>query len=481
MKHLARFASLACLIMAGAFNLQARDLLYFVDLNAFYDAEGKPYIELSLDIDAASIGYQRTEAGQFQGSIEIRYEITPKDQAEQVYSRAFDLLSPTLTDTNAAATGFGIMDVRRVSLAPGEYILVGYLRDKQGADPRQHKFEKSFFVEAQPTEKTIASDIAFVQSVTPTKTTQAHSKHGFDVTPYVNNGNFIDVDSLRFYMEVYHPGRQTQAVYFANAYITQANSTVKMRAYQRTLRQSVKPLDIVSSGFDISALPTGTYYLNVDFYSQSQDTMLRTSKKFYVISGKPVAEGTVSEAAYADQFNLSEEDLDYYIHTLYYISTPTELDFANSLTTLAEKQNYFYNFWEKRKEKPTDLPSKPWLIYKSRVDYANQHYKAAHLQGWRTELGRVLIVYGTPNDIELFPSSNTQHPHQIWRYNKLKTQANVRFVFYNPNEATNEQVLLHSDLRGERNNPRYEFDLSRTTLDGNLDVDRMDGTKSTTR
>ncbi|MEM7039913.1 MAG: GWxTD domain-containing protein, partial [Bacteroidota bacterium] len=198
-------------------------------------------------------------------------------------------------------------------------------------------------------------------------------------------------------------------------------------------------------------------------------------KKFFVVSSNPASEMAVTTGAFDEVFNMSDDDLSYYLHTLYYIGTNTERSFANALTTVEEKKNFFFNFWSKRLDKEGQSPAKPWLAYKSRVDYANKHFKAAHLEGWRTDRGRIMLTYGAPNDIEREPSSNTKYPYHIWRYNKIKTQPNVRFIFYNPNLAIEEWVMLHSDLRGEHNNPRWEFEVVRTVQDGNLDNDNVQG------
>ena len=458
--------------------VQAQDLLYFVEMDTFYDAEARPYIEINLDINAYSVAYKEDVNAGFKGVVGVKYQISPKQNPDKVvYSRSFDLLSPSVRDTSPAGTAFGIMDVRRVMLEPGEFVLEGFLQDKQRPDALNHKFVKEFIVDAQPTDKMNFSSVTFIQSLKPAPTDLPHTKHGLEVLPLVNDGNFINSDSLTYYVETYNTNRQTQQVYFANTYLTQANSSGKLRNYSHTRRMNAKALDIVSGTFNIRGLSTGTYYLNVDVYNQTQELIGQTARKFYIVSNVAAPMETSNEQAFDTYFGLSEEELDYFIRTLYYISTTTEQDFAASLSTLAEKRNFFYHFWEKRKEKPVDAPSKPWLAYKTRIDYANQHYRAAKFDGWRTDMGRILLTYGPPNEIERYPSSNTKHPHEIWRYNKINTQANVRFIFFNPNLATNDYALLHSDLRGERNNPRYEFDLVRSTVDGNLDVNTIDGQK----
>ncbi|MFN8394181.1 MAG: GWxTD domain-containing protein [Bacteroidia bacterium] len=456
--------------------LAAKELMYYVDVCKFYDASGKPYVEVYLDVDAGSVSYAKAEDGGLQGLLEVRYAIRKKGGVGEEaipYDKAFELWSPTVQDSSPANTTFGIMDVRRISLAPGEYEFTGFLKDKVQPNAHMHQFVFDVSIKEQPTGFASTSEIEFVQSVKPTTLQQAHSKLGFDILPLVTNGTYQDLDSLNFYVETYNSQLEASEVYFASAYITLAGNTSKIgKEYGLTFKHTSKPLDVLYGSFNIKNLPTQTYYLNVELYNKEQKLIENTSKKFFVVNTRMEIQTSMSAGAFDEVFKLDEEKLTYYIHSLYYISTNTERDFANALKTLDEKKNFFMNFWENRKGSSGN-PIKAWTEYKARVDYANQHFKAAHLEGWRTDRGRILLTYGSPNDIERNPSSNSKHPYDVWRYNKIKTQANVRFIFYNPNEATADYVLLHSDLRGELNNPRWEFNLYRTANDANLDVDAL--------
>jgi GWxTD domain-containing protein len=470
-----------CLLLPVAMLLglpatEAKELMYYVDVCNFYDNAGKPYCEVYLDVDAGSVTYTKSEGGGMQAGIQVRLVVRKKDAAgtdENPFDKSYDVWSPAVPDSTAANTRFGIMDIRRISLEPGDYEFTGYLKDKLMTDAHQHQFVFDVSLKAQPTEHISMSGIEFVQSVKPSTATLANSKLGHDILPLVTNATYQDMDSLHFYLETYNSHLESEGLYFVTAFISLANSTSKLKNLSRTLRQTSRPLDLVYSGFSIQNLPTQTYYLNIEVYNRDQKLIASMMKKFFVINTKLRIESGLSAGAFDELFKLSEEQLSYYLRTLYYISTNTERDFANALKTTDEKKNYFLNFWESRKGS-NDNPVKPWAEYKARVDYANRHFKASHLEGWRTDRGRVLLTYGTPNDIERNPSSNSRHPHEIWRYNKIKTQPNVRFVFYNPNEATADYVLLHSDLRGEVNNPRYDFVLLRTNDDANLDHDNLD-------
>lgn len=470
---------LSLLFLGIVTQLSAKELMYYIDMCSFYTTEGKPYTEVYLDIDAASVQYAPVKNG-FQGSLEIRLVVTKKGapvEEAPVFEKTFELLSPVLSDTSAASTKFGIMDVRRIGLDPGLYELTGYLKDNVMPSAPQHKFVMDILLQAQKSDFATISDIEFVQSVKQSTQALPHSKLGLDVLPLVTNNTFQDMDSLHFYLETYNTDKESEGVYFVNAFISLANSASKLKNYQRTLRQTSKPLDVAYTGFDITGLPTQTYFLNIELYSKDQKIIASSLKKFFVVNTSMTMETGISASAFDELYKLDEEQLNYYIHTLYYISTNTERDFADALTTLDEKKNYFYGFWENRKGNAADA-IRAWTEYKVRVDYANQHFKAAHLEGWRTDRGRIMLQYGSPNDIERNPSSNDKHPYDVWRFNKLKTQSNVRFIFFNPNEATAEYVLIHSDMRGEINNPRYEFQLTRTANDANLDNNSMNGSES---
>lgn len=459
---------------------QAKPFVYYVDVCNFYDNEGKPYIEFYLDVAAASLSYQVGADGNFEGKGLVGLEITDMVKNEVVYQRSFELVNPGVRDTSAKKLDYGLMDVRRIGLEPGLYSFSGTLKDAGGAESKTYKFVKE--IELEPAKETIAylSDVEFIQSFSKAKVDMPYNKHGYAIVPLVNNGTFLDSDSLHFYLESYHANKEAADVMFVSTYVTLANSTSKLPGYQKVLRMEPQDLNIIQSSFQIDFLPSQTYYLNIELYNKEQKLIGSTAKRFFVSNSRvdaPMVGG--SDLNYGDHFDLEEEDLDYYIHTLYYISTPTEVEFVKALNNLQDKQNYFLSFWEKRKENQDDSPAKPWKSYKSRVDHANKNFKAAHLEGWRTDRGRVMLTYGAPNEVERYPSSNTSHPYHIWRFNKLTTQANVQFVFVNLNEATSDWELIHSNRLGEPNNPRWQYDVVRNspvnqTFDNNQLFDETD-------
>ncbi len=461
-------------LLLGAGSLQAKSLVYYIDLCTFYDTENKPYIEFYLDVAANSLAYVEGNDNRFEGKVKIELEVKKLDSDEVVYERSFELMNPGVKDSSAKKLDYGVMDVRRISLEPGLYSFSGILRDANNPDGKRHQFIKELDVPAGKEAVTHLSDIEFIQSFSRTTQAMPHSKHGYDILPIVNNGTYLDADSLHFYLEAYNAANEASDVMFVNAYLTLANSTSKLGGYQKVLRMKPSELNIIHASYEIFYLPSQTYYLNIEIYNKKQELIASTAKRFFVNNSRVDAPMVVnSDLKYEDHFELNEEELDYYIHTLYYISTETEIDFVDALQTEGEKQRYFMSFWDKRKELPSDSPAKPWKAYKSRVDHANKNFKAAHLEGWRTDRGRVMLTYGAPNDVERFPSSNQSHPYHIWRFNKLTTQANVMFIFVDRNEAIGDYELVHSNRLGEPNNPRWQYDVVRNSPNDSFDRESL--------
>ena len=40
--------------------------------------------------------------------------------------------------------------------------------------------------------------------------------------------------------------------------------------------------------------------------------------------------------------------------------------------------------------------------------------------GWKTDRGRIFILYGEPSEIERFPNQMDTKPYEIWHYNDIE-------------------------------------------------------------
>jgi GWxTD domain-containing protein len=104
-----------------------------------------------------------------------------------------------------------------------------------------------------------------------------------------------------------------------------------------------------------------------------------------------------------------------------WIITPEERARFMQLSSDDERNEFIKQFWERRDAQvPGGGKNDFRAEYYGRIAYANQHFGAG-VAGWKTDRGRILIMYGLPNSIDSHPgSSGGTRPYEVWRYNVIQ-------------------------------------------------------------
>jgi GWxTD domain-containing protein len=126
-----------------------------------------------------------------------------------------------------------------------------------------------------------------------------------------------------------------------------------------------------------------------------------------------------------------------------YIITPEEEQAFKLLGTDEERDQFIEQFWLRRDPTPDTEENEFREEHYRRIQYANEHF-AAGIPGWRTDRGRIYIVWGPPDEIESHPSGGTYQreqgegggststfPFERWRYRYLEGLGNqviIEFV-----------------------------------------------------
>ncbi len=92
-----------------------------------------------------------------------------------------------------------------------------------------------------------------------------------------------------------------------------------------------------------------------------------------------------------------------------YIVTPAERKAFLKLTTANEQQQFIEAFWARRNPNPGSPENGFKDEFYRRIAYANEHYSSG-IPGWRTDRGRIYIMYGPPDEIESHPTGGTYTP-----------------------------------------------------------------------
>jgi GWxTD domain-containing protein len=148
-----------------------------------------------------------------------------------------------------------------------------------------------------------------------------------------------------------------------------------------------------------------------------------------------------------------------------YIISPEERTAFLQLETNEEREQFIESFWLRRSTNP-DLPDNDFKEeHYRRIAYANEHF-ASGIPGWKTDRGRIYIIWGAPDEIESHPTggtydrpmeegggSTTTYPWETWRYRYLEgIQENVILEFVDPSstgeyhltmDPSEKDALLH--------------------------------------
>src|SRR5437879_1036519 len=128
-----------------------------------------------------------------------------------------------------------------------------------------------------------------------------------------------------------------------------------------------------------------------------------------------------------------------------YIISPDERNAFLQLDTNEEREQFIEQFWLRRSSNP-DLPENDFKEeHYRRIAYANEHF-ASGIPGWKTDRGRMYIMWGPADEVESHPTggtydrpmeegggSTTTYPWETWRWRYLEDIGeNIIIEFVDP-------------------------------------------------
>ena len=115
-----------------------------------------------------------------------------------------------------------------------------------------------------------------------------------------------------------------------------------------------------------------------------------------------------------------------------YIISPEERSTFLHLQTNEERETFIEDFWQRRNPDPESPDNTYKDEHYRRIAYANEHY-ASGIPGWRTDRGRIYIIWGKPDQVESHTAgenwdrplnqgggSTTTYAYEDWRYRYLE-------------------------------------------------------------
>ena len=256
---------------------------------------------------------------------------------------------------------------------------------------------------------------------------------------------------LFFYAEAYNLNQvELSTGYYLNYYITDSEGNKIESIKPRKVKKETAVHPSVEFGWlNVGGLPTQTYELHVEIVNLQDNVITSQQKKFYIYQRDEISELAKNETRNTpnnlflsmDSTQIENE----YLMASYLMNQATK-SLWTQIKNLDGKKDFLYQFWLSQDPDPATEQNEFRDNYLLRLDYANSAFRAFRCEGWRTDRGRVYMVYGPPSDIDRHPNEPNSHSYEIWNYNEL--QGGVIFVFADLDGYKNYR-LLHSTLTGE--------------------------------
>jgi GWxTD domain-containing protein len=147
---------------------------------------------------------------------------------------------------------------------------------------------------------------------------------------------------------------------------------------------------------------------------------------------RPVSDKQKKENAKSLKQELSKTYKKWLDEDVVYIITDEERKAFKQLSNDEERDQFIEAFWQRRNPDPDSEENEYKEEHYRRIEYANEHF-ASGIPGWKTDRGRIYIMYGPADEIDSHPSGGTYErpieegggetstfPFEDWRYRYLE-------------------------------------------------------------
>lgn len=424
-----------------------------VEAKVFRTPGQGPRVEVNLAMLAGSLAGAVNERGFRYTQAEV-LTLVEQGGAIMAFSKV-ELRGTERTDTLDA----DLVHSEVFNLPPGVYDLVVEARDMLGTDTTVARYRAPLMIGEAPAGVHL-SDIMFAERIDKADDGPA-TRHGHTVVPLVGHYFPSALSTLSFCTEVYGTDKHfgPDSLYLLIYQLERMEDRQVQGQYKRLLRVRAREVEPLMASFDIAMLPTGNYLLAVEvrdrrgeLVTRREQLLQRNNPLLYAYDLQAMERVDINGTfvtMYSDADTLAE-----HIRSLRPIADPLErkiIDDRWKDRDMELMRRFFFSFWSNR----APDAAQAWKDYRDQVVKVNRLFSCRVKKGYETDRGYVYLKYGAPNSMMDRFNEMDAYPYTMWHYYRAGKYTNRRFVFYQSSLANDCLELLHSEVPGEVNNPRW--------------------------
>jgi GWxTD domain-containing protein len=426
------------------------------DYAVFRSEGGKhAYLEITYAIRREALTYIKSGADSAAADFMVRVNIFNKDSlwAADMWRTPHRIALSDSTD------GQRIVNLLRFPIQPGQHLAKLFARDlRSGAasDSVVLQIEHANIANGSLAMSDLELASSIISAPEASSADEVFRKGSLRVIPNPSGIFGAEQPMVFYYLEIYNLRKNLPgSTYRTKCYLATAEGAPVSNLKPREQTKSLVNASVEVGALNISAIPSGTYFLHFELLDAQGNSLQSKKKKVYIYSPQmAVAPTATGEEALAQAFAyLSDEQVAREINQNKYLYDKAESEIYKKLANAPAKREFLAQFWNRYSQQR----GAPWRevrqAYLQGVAAANANFSTQTMEGWRTDRGRVSLIYGKPDDVERFPLTSANKPYEIWAYNSI--EGGVIFVFADLYDLR-EYKLLHSTKLGEIRNENWQ-------------------------
>jgi GWxTD domain-containing protein len=439
-----------CLIMTSvSFTYAQNNLGFEFDYARFNYDSASVYMEFYYELNPKNMIVIQSDKGPLYEAI---VHIEMKDSLTKTFfiNRDWKIQNFIEASSGDSLTARTLVGVLGFVVPNGKYSLKINARDSKNAKLTKNIAE-SIDIEPITKGKFCISDIQLATSI---KTEDVDNKSIFfkntlEVVPNPAMYYTKQSPALFYYAEMYQLKLADDKTIFSLQKMLSNSSGKVIFKNSKPVKQSAKP--VVEYGVvNLSKYPTGSYTLTLSLIDPATNQAFVSKKKFFLYNPSVIDStfsGKIDQGFLASEFaNFSAEECDKLCLQSKYISSQKEIDLYKGLDSLKAKREFLYSFWKGRDPSPGTQKNEFFEEYKRRIDYVEENFTTARKNGYLTDRGRVVLLYGIPDQRDYFSSDANMKPYETWFYNQIESGV---YFYFGDLRGFGDYELLNSTKRDE--------------------------------
>ena len=424
------------------------------DYSRFWQNDSTMYLEISTAVYPSLTVLKQDSLG-YHGKVDLIILIQDTSSGVFVHTDRFNI-PIILVDSTSLARTKSMVNNTTYALGCGSYKI-----SVLGIDifDRLRRDSSLFMVDIMKRPDTVVlSDIELCSSITESSDQKdIFYKNTYRVIPNPNCVYGSTTYPLVFtYMEFNN--LITGTTYAVKAQIVDSKGVVKK---ERThLRRFSKPNVVDVTTLNVTSINSGKFNYEVILSDTLGNEIAKSRRSIFLYNPNVQStQATILSEGSAVYAGFSFDELGEEFRTAKYVTQSEDIKAFDKLTTVEARQEFLQKFWTRIEKEELGRLNLTRSVYLQRVQTANQRYKTYAKEGWRTDQGRVLVLYGEPDEIQRFTNSSDSKPYEIWNFHQI--DGGVEFVFIDLT-GFNEYCLVHSTKRDEIKDESWQQLLNRS-------------------